>query len=107
MGVEDEVAGRSPGKAARAVAGDLQHLPLLVSKVSDVVVAAPPSLAFLQGLSAAGFTPGKVVASPDAVEAPVIGGLRDGPVETALTRRVRQDAVLSAYVDRMRETVPV
>ena len=43
----------------------------------------------------------------DASVAPVIGGLRDGPVETALTRRVRQDAVLSAYVDRMRETVPV
>lgn len=43
----------------------------------------------------------------DASVAPMIGGLRDGPVATPLTRRVRDDAILSAYVDRMRETVPI
>lgn len=43
----------------------------------------------------------------DASVAPVVGGLRDGPVDTALTRRVKDNAILSAYVDRMRKAVPL
>ena len=43
----------------------------------------------------------------DASVAAIVTALRDTPVATALTRRVRNDAVLSDYVDRMRETLPL
>ncbi|MGV6850043.1 MAG: glutathione S-transferase family protein [Marinibacterium sp.] len=45
--------------------------------------------------------------SADASVAPVLSALRDGPTETALTRRVKNNAVLSDYVDRMRVTFPL
>jgi len=97
VGVEDEVAGRRPGRAARAVATDLQHLPLLISKVSDVVIAQPPSVSFLQGLRAAGLTPGRVVSAVGSVAAPVIEALQPwgwSPAATAelapLTSRVQR-----------------
>ena len=75
VGVEDEVAGRAVGRAARSIQADLQHLPLLVSKVSDVVLAQPPSVAFLQGLREAGFRPGEILPAVDAVGDRVVGAL--------------------------------
>ncbi len=71
VGVEDEVAGRDAGRAARAVQPDLQHLPLLVTLVSDIVIADAPSVAFLQGLREAGFTPGAVHETVRALPQPV------------------------------------
>ncbi|SPH19323.1 hypothetical protein ASD8599_00048 [Ascidiaceihabitans donghaensis] len=41
----------------------------------------------------------------DACVAPVLGGLRSTPVATLLSKRVSEDAVLGAYIDRVDEAL--
>ncbi|MCA9566298.1 MAG: hypothetical protein KC656_00575, partial [Myxococcales bacterium] len=52
--VEDRVAGRAPGPMAARVTRDLAVLPLFLAGAEDVVVARPPSTAFLTRLADAG-----------------------------------------------------
>jgi len=59
--VEEEVAGRTPSKAARAIQADLQHLPLLVAHHEDVLLAEPAGVDFLQGLREAGIVPCEIL----------------------------------------------
>ncbi len=61
--VEEEVAGRVPSKAARAIQHDLQHLPLLVAHHEDLLLAEPASVGFLQGLRDAGIVPCEIEAT--------------------------------------------
>lgn len=53
------------------------------------------------------FLMGEAPTAADCAVVPILAGLRDGPVQTPLTRIVAQDAALSDHVDRMRAALPL
>lgn len=77
----------SPAQRMERIEPDLTALSVLLREASFLLGAAP---------TAADFS-----------VSPILAAMRATPVDTALVARVRDDAVLSAYLDRMTEAVPL
>ncbi|WP_171211106.1 glutathione S-transferase family protein [Ruegeria sp. HKCCA5426] len=53
------------------------------------------------------FLMGDTPTAADMSVGPILAAMRATPVETPLTRRIKQDTLLSSYIDRIEQAIPV